>query len=110
MDLGGEFCLVCGGQPPLFSGRMCEKCSRARVNLAEVPKNAPWTKCARCGLVDFQGKWTNVDSEDLWYELVQRKVEFHTDIEDLQRKIAQKLGFKLVDHKLELYGSKIKKN
>ena len=30
------------------------------------------------------------------------------DIEDLQNKIAQKLGYKLVDHKLELYGSKIK--
>ena len=38
-------------------------------------------------------------------------VEFvDKDIEDLQRKIAQKLGYKLVDHKLELYGSKIKKN
>ena len=31
------------------------------------------------------------------------------DIEDLQDKIAQKLGYKLVDHKLELYGLKIKK-
>jgi len=31
------------------------------------------------------------------------------DIEDLQTKIAEKLGYKLVDHKLELYGSKIKK-
>ena len=31
------------------------------------------------------------------------------DIEDLQEKIAKKLGYKLVDHKLELYGSKIKK-
>ena len=31
------------------------------------------------------------------------------DIEELQNKIAQKLGYKLVDHKLELYGSKIKK-
>ena len=31
------------------------------------------------------------------------------DIEELQDKIAQKLGYKLVDHKLELYGSKIKK-
>ena len=30
------------------------------------------------------------------------------DIEELQNKIAQKLGYKLVDHKLELYGSKIK--
>ena len=31
------------------------------------------------------------------------------DIENLQNKVAQKLGYKLVDHKLELYGSKIKK-
>ena len=38
-------------------------------------------------------------------------VEFvDKDVEDLQRKIAQKLGYKLVDHKLELYGSKLKKN
>ena len=31
------------------------------------------------------------------------------DIEDLQNKVAQKLGYKLVDHKLELYGVKNKK-
>ena len=31
------------------------------------------------------------------------------DIEKLQKEVAQKLGYKLVDHKLELYGSKIKK-
>ena len=31
------------------------------------------------------------------------------EIEELQNKIATKLGYKLVDHKLELYGSKIKK-
>jgi Fur family ferric uptake transcriptional regulator len=31
------------------------------------------------------------------------------DIEILQKKVAKKLGYKLVDHKLELYGSKIKK-
>ena len=37
-------------------------------------------------------------------------VEFvDKDIEELQYKIAKKLGYKLVDHKLELYGSKIKK-
>ena len=37
-------------------------------------------------------------------------VEFvDKDIEDLQIKIAKKLGYNLVDHKLELYGSKIKK-
>ena len=31
------------------------------------------------------------------------------DIERLQEKVAEKLGYKLVDHRLELYGSKIKK-
>jgi|TARA_B110000263_G_C15279680_1_gene497717 Fur family ferric uptake transcriptional regulator len=31
------------------------------------------------------------------------------DIEALQKKVAEKLGYKLVDHRLELYGSKIKK-
>ena len=31
------------------------------------------------------------------------------DIEKLQKQVATKLGYKLVDHRLELYGSKIKK-
>ena len=31
------------------------------------------------------------------------------NIESLQKKVAEKLGYKLVDHRLELYGSKIKK-
>ena len=31
------------------------------------------------------------------------------DIEELQKQVAEKLGYKLVDHRLELYGSKIKK-
>jgi len=37
-------------------------------------------------------------------------IEFvNDDIEKLQQKVAGKLGYKLVDHRLELYGSKIKK-
>jgi Fur family ferric uptake transcriptional regulator len=31
------------------------------------------------------------------------------DIEKLQKNVAEKLGYKLVDHRLELYGTKIKK-
>ena len=38
-------------------------------------------------------------------------IEFvDNEIEELQKKVAQKLGYKLVDHKLELYATKIKKN
>jgi len=37
-------------------------------------------------------------------------IEFvNEDIEKLQNEVAEKLGYKLVDHRLELYGSKIKK-
>ena len=37
-------------------------------------------------------------------------IEFvNEDIEALQKKVAEKLGYKLVDHRLELYGSKNKK-
>ena len=45
------------------------------------------------------------------YERKKEKVnetEFNT-IEKLQKQVAEKLGYKLVDHRLELYGSKIKK-
>ena len=38
-------------------------------------------------------------------------VEFvDEEIEKLQIKVAEKLGYKLVDHRLELYGTKTKKN
>ena len=37
-------------------------------------------------------------------------IEFvNNDIEKLQKQVAEKLGYKLVDHRLELYGSKTKK-
>jgi Fur family ferric uptake transcriptional regulator len=39
-----------------------------------------------------------------------RVIEFHNDeIEELQRLVAEKLGFKLIDHRLELYGTPLKK-
>ncbi len=37
-------------------------------------------------------------------------IEFHDpEIEDLQRRIAEKLGYRLVDHRMELYGQALKK-
>ena len=38
-----------------------------------------------------------------------RVIEFHDEeVEELQRKIAEKHGFKLVDHRMELYGVSLK--
>ena len=52
------------------------------------------------------------ESADVFSNIPTKKiVEFvDKEVEELQNKIAQKLGYKLVAHKLELYGSKIKKN
>lgn len=40
-----------------------------------------------------------------------RVIEFHNEeIEALQRKVARKLGYRLVDHRLELYGEPIEES
>jgi NMD protein affecting ribosome stability and mRNA decay len=83
-SLGDDFCLVCGSPPPLFGERMCESCLRKRIHLAEVPENVPWVRCARCGIVEIQGKWVHFDDIDIWDELVQRHLKFHKDAEDVQ--------------------------
>ena len=58
--------------------------------------------------IDYKGSYL---PKSVGYEDIDRTfIEFvDKDIEALQNKVAQKLGYKLVDHKLELYGSKIKK-
>ena len=65
---------------------------------------------------DFKGSKARYEqtSEDHHHHLIDVNTgeitEFiNDDIEKLQKKVAEKLGYKLVDHRLELYGSKIKK-
>ena len=75
--------------------------------------------CEEAGIVakhDFKG--TKARYEEASQEHHDHLIDVNTgeitefvndDIEKLQRKVAEKLGYKLVDHRLELYGSKIKK-
>ena len=65
---------------------------------------------------DFKG--TKARYEETTHEHHDHLIDINTgeitefvndDIEKLQEKVAAKLGYKLVDHRLELYGSKIKK-
>jgi nonsense-mediated mRNA decay protein 3 len=81
--LGGDFCLICGSDPPLFADRMCEPCTRARTRIAEVPENTNFTRCARCGLIDMHGRWVDVPEDKLWDELIQRNVAFHERAEEI---------------------------
>ena len=64
---------------------------------------------------DFKGGKARYEINDDHNHLIDIKtgdiIEFvDEEIEELQKKIAKKYGYKLVDHKLELYGVKIKKN
>ena len=65
---------------------------------------------------DFKG--TKARYEEATHEHHDHLIDINTgeitefvndEIEKLQEKVAAKLGYKLVDHRLELYGSKIKK-
>ncbi len=63
---------------------------------------------------DFKGGKARYEINDDHNHLIDIKtgdiIEFvDEDIEELQKKIANKYGYKLVDHKLELYGVKIDK-
>ena len=63
---------------------------------------------------DFKGGKARYEINDDHNHLIDIKtgdiIEFvDEEIEELQKKIANKYGYKLVDHKLELYGVKIDK-
>ena len=65
---------------------------------------------------DFKGtkaryEETTIDHHDHLIDINTGEItEFvNEEIEKLQKQVAEKLGYKLVDHRLELYGSKIKK-
>ena len=63
---------------------------------------------------DFKGGKARYEINDDHNHLIDIKtgdiIEFvDEEIEELQKKIANKYGYKLVDHKLELYGVKINK-
>ena len=64
---------------------------------------------------DFKGnkaryEQTTIDHHDHLIDINTGEItEFvNEDIEKLQKQVAEKLGYKLVDHRLELYGSKLK--
>ena len=64
---------------------------------------------------DFKGGKARYEINDDHNHLIDIRtgeiIEFvDNEIEDLQKKIAEKYGYELVDHKLELYGVKKKNN
>ena len=83
LDLGGGFCIICGSPPPLVHDRMCEVCLRNRLQLVDIPPTVQHICCARCGLVEVQGRWIEIAEDDLWEELIQRVMAIHEDAEEI---------------------------
>lgn len=83
MELGGEFCLVCGSPPPLFGQRICEACFRERLQLVKIPKNINWSRCPRCQITKIDKSWVKVDDDWLWDELMQQNLHVHEDAKEI---------------------------
>jgi len=83
MDLGGEFCVACGAEPPLFYDRMCKKCTLLRVTPIVVPETVQHFQCARCGLHEVGGRWVDLPLEELYEDILSRVLEVHDEVSGL---------------------------
>jgi len=87
IDLGGDFCVVCGAEPPLYHERMCEQCTRIRSTIAKVPQHIQYFQCASCHLYDVGGRWVEVSIDDLQEELLNRNLQVDESASGLVTKI-----------------------
>jgi nonsense-mediated mRNA decay protein 3 len=87
IDLGGDFCVVCGAEPPLYHERMCEQCTRIRSTIAKVPQHIQYFQCASCHLYDVGGRWVEVSTDDLQEELLNRNLQVDESASGLVTKI-----------------------
>ena len=83
MDVGGAFCIVCSGPPPLTSGRICESCFRSRVHLSELPDRIQQTRCPKCDVDLIDGHWSRHPDDDLHRLRVQEALEVHAEADSL---------------------------
>ncbi len=77
MALGGAFCILCSGPPPLTSQRICESCFRERTELSILPDRIQQTRCPKCGLDMVGSRWSHMDRDDLHHARVQEVLDVH---------------------------------
>ena len=77
------FCIVCGGEPPLTSDRMCEGCLRKRVILSKIPEVIQQHRCPKCSAYDIHGRWSKMDTDPLADLRVRDALEIDSRAENL---------------------------
>ncbi len=83
MSLGEEFCIVCGGKPPLYIDRLCESCLRIRHTISQIDDRIQYTRCSRSGTIHTEQGWIDLSDEELHNLLVEKNLELHEIAKDV---------------------------
>jgi nonsense-mediated mRNA decay protein 3 len=83
MSLGEEFCIVCGGKPPLYINRLCESCLRVRHTISRIDDRIQYTRCSRSGTIQTDQGWIELEDEELHNLLVEKNLELHEIAKDV---------------------------
>ena len=74
MSLGDEFCIVCGGKPPLYVDRLCETCLRVRHTISKIDDRIQYFRCSRSGTIQTDQGWIDLKDQELHELLVQKNL------------------------------------
>ncbi len=83
MSLGDEFCIICGGSPPLYIDRLCESCLRLRHTISRIDDRIQYTRCSRSGTIQTDQGWIELNDKELHDLLIQKNLELHEIADDV---------------------------
>ena len=91
----GEFCIVCGGPPPLTSERMCEACLRDRTHLSKMPERIQQDRCSKCGFHEIRGRWSEIGANDL----ADLRIRGNLGVEDRAKQVSVEFSVEEIDER-----------
>jgi len=74
-------CALCGREVKELIEGLCVDCFRSRRSIFEIPRILNVTRCPRCGLYLFSGKWEDIDEESAFLRCVTENISVFSEIE-----------------------------
>ena len=91
----GEFCIVCGGPPPLTSDRLCEACLRERTQLSVISERIQQDRCSKCGFHEIRGRWSEIGA----YDLADLRIRANLRVEDRAKQVSVDFAVEEIDER-----------
>ena len=91
----GEFCIVCGGPPPLTSDRLCEACLRERTQLSVISERIQQDRCSKCGFHEIRGRWSEIGTDDL----ADLRIRANLRVEDRAKQVSVDFAVEEIDER-----------